>query len=156
MDRVLLVLGGIAVAGAVVALLGRRTDAPAANTTHIPRHLDRTDFARPDAPWLVAVFTSATCSTCAGVWDRARHLESDAVAVTEVEVGRDPALHQRYRIDGVPTLVMADATGTVHRAFLGPVTTADLWAAMAEAREPGTVSPGCHTGETPDDTARDE
>lgn len=147
MDRVLLVLGGVAIAGIVAALVGRRTAPPAANTHHIPTQLDRGDFPRPDVPWLVAVFTSATCRTCAGVWERARHLESDQVAVVELEVGRAKATHDKYRIDGVPTLVIADADGAVRRAFLGPTTATDLWAAVAEVREPGSVPPDCHTGE---------
>lgn len=147
MDRALLVIGGILIAGAVAALLGRSSDAPAANTHHIPRQLDRADFPRPDVPWLVAVFTSATCSTCAGVWDRARHLESGQVAVVELELGAEKALHERYRIDAVPTLLICDADGEVKRAFLGPTTATDLWAAVAEVREPGSVPPDCHTGE---------
>jgi len=147
MDRVLLVLGGIAIAGAIAALLGRKTAAPAANTHHIPTQLDRADFAQPQAPWLVAVFTSATCDTCAGVWERAQHVASDQVAVVELEVASDKRLHDRYKIDGVPTLVIADAGGEVKRAFLGPMTATDLWAAVAEVREPGSVPPDCHTGE---------
>jgi hypothetical protein len=147
MDRALLVLGGIAIAGAVAALLGRRSAPPSANTSHIPRQLDRADFDRPDAGWLVAVFTSATCNACAGVWERAQHLESEHVAVTELEVGRDKAIHDRYKIDAVPTLVICDADGAVQRAFLGPITATDLWAAMAEVREPGSVPPDRHTGE---------
>lgn len=147
MDRFLLVLGGVAIAGLVAALVGRRTAAPAANTHHIPSQLDRADFPRPDAAWLVAVFTSATCNTCAGVWDRARHLESPHVAVVELEVGAAKDVHEKYRIDGVPTLVIADDTGAVRRAFLGPTTATDLWAAMADVREPGSVPPDCHTGE---------
>ena len=39
----------------------------------------------PDAPWLVAVFTSATCASCQGVWERAQPLESASVAVQQVE-----------------------------------------------------------------------
>lgn len=73
-------------------------------------------------------------------------LESSQVAVQEVEVGNDAALHDRYRIDGVPTLVIADAAGEVRRAFLGPVTSTDLWAAVAEVREPGSVPPACDHG----------
>ena len=147
MDRVLLVLGGLAVAGFVAALLGRSTAAPAANTHHIPRHLDRKDFPRRDAPWLVAVFPSATCDTCAGVWERAQHVASDQVAVVELELGAEKALHDRYKIDAVPTLVICDESGEVKRAFLGPTTATDLWAAVAEVREPGSVPPDCHTGE---------
>ena len=79
--------------------------------TPCPAQVDRADFARPDAPWLVAVFTSATCSTCAGVWERAQPLASDAVAVQEVEHGRDRALHDRYGIDAVPATLVVDADG---------------------------------------------
>ena len=64
---------------------------------------------RPEAPWLVAVFTSSTCDTCAGVWERAELLTSDQVATQRVDFQTDKALHERYNIDGVPTLVVADA-----------------------------------------------
>jgi hypothetical protein len=151
MDKVLLVVGAVAVAGLLVALLGRRTAPPAANTHHVPRHLDRADFARPDARWLVVVFTSTTCNTCAGVWERAALLESSEVAVQEAEADRDRRLHERYRIDAVPTLVLADRSGEVRRAFLGPMTATDLWAAVAEVREPGSVPPACDHGDVDDD-----
>ena len=134
MDRVVLVVGAVLVAGLVAAVLGRRSDPPASNTHNVPRLLDRSDFARPEASWLVAVFTSATCNTCAGVLERARHLESADVAVQELEVTATKAVHDRYLIDAVPTLVIADTKGAVQRAFLGPVTTAELWAALAQAR----------------------
>lgn len=147
MDRVLLVLGGVAIAGFVAALIGRKPAPPAANTHHVPQQLDRADFPRPNAEWLVAVFTAATCNTCKGVWERASHLESDHVAVAELEVGEHKDVHDKYKIDGVPTLVISDRDGAVRRAFLGPTTATDLWAAMAEVREPGSVPPGCHTGE---------
>ncbi len=136
MDRVLLVFGAITIAAALAALLGRKPGAPAGNTQHVPTLVDRGDFRRPKAPWLVAVFTAATCNTCAGVWERAQLLESSEVTVTQVEVEQSKAIHDRYRIDSVPTLVIADVDGLVKRAFLGPVTAAELWAAMADAREP--------------------
>ena len=141
MDRVLLVLGAVAIAGVVAMLLGRKPGAPASNTHHVPNLLDRDDFVRPDAPWLVAVFTSSTCDTCAGVWERADLLTSDEVATQRIDYQDDRKLHERYNIDGVPTLVVADADGTVKRAFLGPVTATDLWAAVADEREPGSVPP---------------
>lgn len=134
MDRVLLVLGALAIAGVVAALLGGSRRDKYVQTTHVPQLLDRRDFVRPDADWLVAVFTSATCDTCAGVWERAQHLESDSVAVQELEVSTEKHLHERYRIDGVPTLVVADDDGVVQHAFLGPVTSAELWAAVAATR----------------------
>ena len=101
----------------------------------MPTQLDRADFARPDAPWLVAVFTSATCTTCADVVAKAAVLASDEVAVTDVEWQSQRDVHDRYRIDGVPLLVIADRDGVVRGSFAGPVTATDLWAAVAAARE---------------------
>jgi hypothetical protein len=134
----LLIAGALVAVAVLVALVlsRRRPDAPTQPSWTVPAQVDRQDFARPDAPWLVAVFTSATCSTCAGVYDKAAALASDAVAVDEVEVAARPDEHERYRIDAVPTLVIADAMGVVRASFVGPVTAADLWAAVAEAREP--------------------
>ena len=134
MDRVLLVLGALAIAGVVAGLLGGSRRSKYVQSTHVPQLLDRRDFVRPDAPWLVAVFTSATCDTCAGVWERAQHLESNSVAVQQLEISAEKELHERYRIHAVPTLVVADDDGVVQNAFLGPVTSAELWAAVASTR----------------------
>ena len=134
------------VAVVAVAMQRRRPDAPTSAGYTVPAQLDRNDFERPDAPWLVAVFTSATCGTCADVVAKAQALRSDAVAVADIEVTADPDTHRRYGIDAVPTLVVTDAAGVVQRSFLGPVTATDLWAAVAEVREPGTLPPGGCTG----------
>ena len=61
MDRVVL---AVVLAGAVIALAlvlqRRRPDAPSRGASYeVPPQLDRNDFDRPDAPWLVVVFTSA-------------------------------------------------------------------------------------------------
>jgi hypothetical protein len=133
----------------VVALLAawlqrrRPAASPVIDRHHVPTSVDRADFVRPTADWLVVVFTSATCSTCAATWEVARQLDSPAVAVQEVEVGAEVALHERYGIDAVPTTIVCDAEGGVVQSFLGPVTATHLWAAVAEAREPGSVPPGC-------------
>ena len=144
-ERILLAVVLALVALAVAAYLQRRQRPPAPIRTgySVPAQVDRADFVRPDAPWLVAVFTSATCSTCGGVWDRAQPLESSAVAVQELEHTRDRGLHERYAIDAVPATLVADAEGVVVASFIGPVTATDLWAAVAEAREPGTTPPEC-------------
>jgi hypothetical protein len=105
--------------------------------------VDRADFQRPEAPWLVAVFTSATCGTCQGVWERTQPLASAAVAVQELEYGADRGLHDRYAIEAVPTTLVVDVDGVVAASFIGPVTATDLWAAVAEAREPGSTPGGC-------------
>jgi hypothetical protein len=138
-----LVLAAVVLAAAWVVQRRRRPDAPVRTGFTVPQQLDRADFDRPSAPWLVAVFTSATCDSCQGVWDKAQHLDSAAVAVQELEVTARKDLHDRYGIDAVPTTVVADAEGVVRQSFLGPVTATDLWAAVAELREPGSAPPGC-------------
>ncbi len=137
MDRLVIALA-IAVAAVVVATVlrrRRRSDAPTQPAGHVPVQLDRGDFDRPDAEWLVAVFTSATCATCQDVKAKAAVLASDDVAVVDVEYQRDRALQERYRIDAVPLVVIADRAGVVRHSFLGPVTATDLWAAVAGVRE---------------------
>ncbi len=144
MERLVVALVIVAVVG-VVALVAKRRrvpDAPTQGRYTTPEQLDRNDFARPDAPWLVAVFSSATCDVCAQVVDKAKVLECNDVAVVEVEFPADRALHERYSIDAVPTLVVADAKGVAVASFLGSMTATDLWAAVAEAREPGSTPSG--------------
>jgi hypothetical protein len=123
----------------------RRTpDAPVRTGYTVPTQVDRSDFDRPEAPWLVAVFTSRTCDTCGGVWERAQHLASEAVVVQEAEVGERKDLHDRYAIEAVPATLIVGPDGVVARSFLGPVTATDLWAAVAEARDPGSTPDACH------------
>jgi hypothetical protein len=135
-ERFLLAAAVVAL-GAVVAVVleRRRPEAPTQGPWAVPAQLDRADFSRPDAPWLVAVFTSATCNSCAQAVDRARVLDSDAVAVEEVEVKARPDLHRRYHIDAVPIVVVADTDGVVRTSFTGPPSAIDLWAAVAGVRD---------------------
>lgn len=146
MERIVLVvvLAGLALGVAWFIQRRQGPDAPVRTGYAVPTQVDRADFPRPDAPWLVAVFTSATCGTCAGVWERAQPLASDSVAVVELELTGARSLHDRYRIEGVPTTVVADADGVVQASFVGPLTATDLWAAVAEAREPGSTPDACH------------
>lgn len=127
----------LVVVAVVVALLleRRRPDAPTSPRWAVPPQLDRDDFDRPEAPWLVAVFTSATCDACAGTLDKARVLTTDQVVVDEIEVEARPDLHRRYAIDAVPLVVVADAEGVTRASFVGPPTATDLWAAVAELRD---------------------
>ena len=98
----------------------------------MPDQLDRADFDRPGAPWLVAVFSSATCDSCATAVERARTLASADVAVHEVELAVRGDLHRRYNIEAVPTLVVADRLGVVHATFVGPPAADELETAFAE------------------------
>jgi hypothetical protein len=62
--------------------------------------------------------------------------------VQEVEISARRDLHQRYSIDAVPIIVLADAEGVVRASFVGPPSATDLWAAVAEARELGGAASG--------------
>ena len=144
MERVVLVvvLAVVAVAVAAVVQRRQRPAAPTATGYDTPDHLDRADFARPDAAWLVAVFTSATCDSCAAVWEKARLLDSATVATQELEVAAAADLHRKYAIGAVPATLVVDGAGVVQARFLGPVTATDLWATLAELRAPGTLPDG--------------
>jgi hypothetical protein len=134
-DRLLIALAIAGAATAVALLLrSRRPDAPTGRAGLVPDQLDRADFVDPARPWLVAVFTSSTCSTCADVEAKAAVLASDDVAVDVIEYAARRDLHRRYHIEAVPLVAIADAAGVVRRHFLGPVPATDLWAAIADVR----------------------
>jgi lipopolysaccharide export system protein LptC len=136
MSRVVIAVVLVAIAVLIAWLVQRRRPQPTrAPTFHVPDALDRREFDRPDAGWLVVVFTSATCDTCASVIDKARALESDAVAVQEVEARAQKAVHDRYGVDAVPLVVLVDSAGVVRTHFFGPVSAADLWSALAALRD---------------------
>jgi hypothetical protein len=136
-ERVLLAVAGVAVAGAVAWVVQHRRPAPPTQGRWpVPTQLDRADFDRPDAPWFVGVFSSATCESCEKAVAQAMVLESAEVAVQEVEVGARRHLHDRYGVEAVPVTVVADAEGVVRASFVGPPSAADLWAAVAAARDP--------------------
>ena len=132
------VIVGVVVVIALLANLWQRkrqVDAPTQGATEVPSQIDRADFARPDAPWIVLAFTSATCQTCSDIERKVRVLETNSVAIQILEYTAERELHERYKIDAVPTVLMADANGVVQANFLGPVSATDLWAALARARD---------------------
>ena len=147
MDRLLLLVLVAATAGTLAHLVQRRRpNAPVRTGWSVPQQLDRRDFDRPDAPWLVAVFTSATCDTCGSVVEVARPLESQAVAFQEVEAGERRDLHDRYAVDAVPMVLLVDGVGVVRDYHLGPVSAPHLWGSLAELRQPGSTPDGCTAG----------
>ncbi len=145
MARLIIAFVIVAIAATVAYFVQRRRtpDAPTQRRYNVPEQLDRNDFPRPEAPWLVAVFTSDTCDMCADVASKAQVLESAEVAVVNVEFTADRGIHERYQIDAVPTLVIVDGEGVTRRSFLGPMTATDLWAAVAEVRDPGSTPESC-------------
>ncbi len=145
MER-LLVAAAIVLVVAVVAVVVRRrrqVDPPTQRRFAVPTQLDRSSFPRPDAPWLVVVFSSASCDVCRSVVAKSEVLASADVAVADVGYEAERGLHDRYSIEAVPTTLIADSRGVVVASFLGPVTATDLWAAVAEARAPGSTPRSC-------------
>ncbi len=140
MIRVLLAMfvGGAAFIVAAI-IRHRQPDAPTQGAYQLPTQLDRADFSQHTAPWLVVVFTSATCHTCSDVLAKAIVVKCADVDVVHVEFPTDEQMHKRYNIDGVPALVVADQEGVVRAGFLGPVKAQDLWATIAECRQPGST-----------------
>lgn len=116
----------------------RRTAAPTQPAAVVPVQLDRADFPSASAPWAVIVFSSASCHACADVVAKATVLASPQVSVVDIEFGAHRLLHAKYAIDAVPIVVVVDPDGVVQRGFVGPVSATDLWAAVAEARDPGS------------------
>ena len=138
--RIVLAVGLIAIACAIAFVLQRRRPAPPPRDVYpVPRQLDRSDFPRAATPWLVALFSSTVCDSCDGLPAKLVVLESPEVVTCEIEYHAQPDLHERYGIAGIPTTVVADADGVVRAAFVGAFTATDLWAAVAEARAPGST-----------------
>jgi thioredoxin-related protein len=139
-ERVAVALVLVALAVVVAVVLERRKPAPPTQPKRwdVPTQLDRDDFEGRDHAWLVVVFTSSTCDSCEKLVPKARVLASPEVAVTEIPYQSRKDLHERYGVGVVPTLVVADPEGVVRASFVGVPTATDLWAAVAEAREPGS------------------
>ena len=138
MERALVfaALAATAVLAAVI-LRRRRPEPPTQSRWQVPVQLDRVDFGGADRPWLVVVFTSATCDSCARATEKASVLASNDVAYQEVPYQANKDLHERYAIDVVPMILVAGPDGVVRASFVGTPTATDLWAAVAEARQPG-------------------
>ncbi|MEO6469481.1 MAG: hypothetical protein ABIP21_10310 [Acidimicrobiia bacterium] len=142
--RILIAVAVLAVCGGVAVVFERRrqaSGAPVRDPYPIPRQLTRADFPRPDAPWLVALFSSTTCDGCAAMREKVLAIDTVGVAAIEVSFQTDRAIHERYEISGVPMVLVADHEGVVQRAFLGAVSATDLWAAVAAARDPSLDIP---------------
>jgi len=142
MSRLVVLVLLVAIAGVIAVILQRRRpDPPAAPSYRAPAQLDRDDFDRPEARSLVVVFASTTCNTCPEVWRLVEPLADDGLAIQRVDVEDDQAeLHSRYRIDGVPTTVLADGQGVVVTTFFGPVVEDELLAAVEALQNGETPS----------------
>jgi hypothetical protein len=129
----------LAVGGFAWFMRRRPADPPPRDVYPVPRQLDRADFPRAEASWLVALFSSAACDSCQGLGEKVAPLESVDVVVCEIGAESRGDLHRRYELAAIPTTVIADTDGVVQRAFVGAFTATDLWAAVAELRDPGST-----------------
>jgi hypothetical protein len=138
MDRFVIAAVLIVIGVAVAFVLERRRPAPPTQARWaVPTQLDRDDFDAAAQPWLVAVFTSSSCESCARATAKAAVLASPQVAYQEVPYQSRKDLHDRYGVEAVPCIVVADPEGVVRASFVGVPSATDLWAAVAEARDPG-------------------
>jgi hypothetical protein len=142
-DRLLLAAALTAVVVAV-ALVVRRARPPRSVTVAsgpegwaLPQVIERADLGEPDAAVVVVVFTSATCHTCARVWEQVQALPRPGVVAREVEYGTARAFHEKYGIEGVPATAFVDADGGVQTWLLGPVSDEQLERALAVALDAG-------------------
>lgn len=143
MERLVIIAVVVLLAAAVALVLDRRTrrDAPTQPRGNVPAQLDRADFAHPEVPWLVATFSSTTCDACAAAATEAASVQGDPdVAVVDVPVESQRRVHERYGIDAVPILVIADHEGVVQRAFVGPPDPGQVAEALRAARNPTSAS----------------
>lgn len=131
----LVIAGALLVVAAITAFVLERTRARRLAPLR-PRgelhQVNRADFERPDAPWLLLLFTSRDCGGCDAMAARVAPLESPTVAVARCEYHDDRALHERYEIDSVPYLVVVDADGVVRASFLGTASAESIWDTVHE------------------------
>lgn len=124
----------IVVVGAVVAYVVRRRDAGTfarGERWSVPAQLERMDFDEPHTPRIVVVFTSQTCDACATTWERVLEVVTDDMARQEVSYQERRDLHDRYGIDAVPTVLVADVEGVVEGSFVGPPSVDELTEMLA-------------------------
>jgi hypothetical protein len=139
MSTLLIAVPLVVVAIGVALLIRRRQPAPPTQPKWtIPTQLDRNDFDRPDAEWLVVVFSSKSCESCEAAWAKAAPLASAEVAVQDVSFQANQKLQERYGIDAAPTIVVVDRDGVVRASFIGTPPTGDLWTAVADVRNGGS------------------
>ena len=101
-----------------------------------PSMINRKDFEDVNKEIIVISFTSSVCDSCKGVWSKVQVLNSDSVAVQNVEYENESGkkLHQKYSIDAVPTTIVCNKDGITLKSYIGSVTATDLWAGVASAR----------------------
>ncbi|MEM7285324.1 MAG: hypothetical protein AAF480_03150 [Actinomycetota bacterium] len=120
MLTLVVVLVVVAVAAAIAYLVnGRSPDAPSTPQFAAPQQLDRSDFERPETPWLLALFSSETCLSCHDARAVLSDVSFSSVVVQDLPVESHKAVHDRYGVDAVPIVTLADTEGVVRWSWLG-------------------------------------
>lgn len=144
MTTVILVVVIAAAALALAAIVNRRNpDAPTTPQFAVPQQLDRNDFEDATQEWALVMFTSGTCMTCRDAREMIEPVRATPIDVTEVSYETHRGLHERYGINGVPTLVLADQHGVVRWSFLGAPPAEAIGEMLVAA---GVVPPESGTG----------
>ncbi len=126
-------------AGGIAFLVNRRRpDAPTAPQFAAPQQLDRADFEAVATPWLLVLFSSNTCLSCMDARSAIDPIDVAELTVLELHVEEHRSIHDRYHIDAVPTLVLADREGVVRWSFLGAPPLEVVQQALADS---GVVEP---------------
>jgi len=68
------------------------------------------------------------------LYEKARPLASEDVAVVEIGFPAQRDLHDRYHVQAAPMTLVADHEGVVRATFLGAFSATELWNAVAELR----------------------
>jgi len=77
------------------------------------------DFEKPQGKWLLIFFSSDTCNSCNNVRSLINDLTDDSFHIQEIEFPKRKDLHQRYGINSVPIVLIANEEGVVIWSFAG-------------------------------------
>ena len=113
-----LVLGGVAF-GISFWANRRKPDSPTVPKFVLPLQLDRHDFERPDSKWLLVLFTSETCDSCVTVLAQLPDLAITNLHIQSIEFPAQEALHKKYSVGSVPSLLLTGPQGVVEWSFAG-------------------------------------
>lgn len=114
-------------AAAVGLLLRRRGSQHGGLDLHgVPVRLEPADLGLSPSEWTLVVFTDSECASCASTVAAAREMTAGRVALVEVDYRVRSDLHEKYRVDAVPTLLLVGDDGIVDSWFVGPPADEDL------------------------------
>ena len=113
-----LLLGAFAIIVAYIAN-NRRTDSPSVPKISLPIQVDRNDFDMPDMQWLLVFFSSESCSSCIQVREILSGIPMNSIHIQEVSFPQGKNLHNRYAINSVPIVLIANLEGVVIWSYAG-------------------------------------